>query len=136
MADSAVPSSEEVTSYLATHKLEPAIEDAVNDAVLKQVKVRCCTERAHGGIMACAKVIIHRKSHSGLHLTHAHARVYSQAPFRHIAEILLKKSEEVGEPKAPRFSMGSGEKKAAFANGMPVPPMPANPVLREHADAA
>jgi predicted RNA polymerase sigma factor len=35
-----VPSSEEVTAYLAAHKLEPVIEDAVNDAVLKQVKVR------------------------------------------------------------------------------------------------
>lgn len=35
----AVPSSEEVTAYLAAHKLEPVIEDAVNDAVLKQVKV-------------------------------------------------------------------------------------------------
>ena len=35
-----VPTSEEVTAYLAAHKLEPVIEDAVNDAVLKQVKVR------------------------------------------------------------------------------------------------
>ena len=38
---SSVPSSEEVTNYLAAHKLEPVIEDAVNDAVLKQVKVSC-----------------------------------------------------------------------------------------------
>ena len=37
---SAVPSSEQVTAYLAAHKLEPVIEDAVNDAVLKQVKVK------------------------------------------------------------------------------------------------
>ena len=40
MPGPAVPSSEEVTAYLAAHKLEPVIEDAVNDAVLKQVKVR------------------------------------------------------------------------------------------------
>lgn len=39
-AKPAVPTSEEVTAYLAAHKLEPVIEDAVNDAVLKQVKVR------------------------------------------------------------------------------------------------
>ena len=39
MPGPAVPSSEEVTTYLAAHKLEPVIEDAVNDAVLKQVKV-------------------------------------------------------------------------------------------------
>jgi len=73
----AVPSSEEVTAYLAAHKLEPVIEDAVNDAVLKQVK----------------------------------------SPFRHIAEILLKKSEEVGESKGGgRASIGGGDKKAGFAS--------------------
>jgi hypothetical protein len=33
-----VPSSEEVTSYLAAHSLEAVIEEAVNDAVLKQVR--------------------------------------------------------------------------------------------------
>ena len=74
----ALPSSEEVTNYLAAHKLESVIEDAVNDAVLKQVK----------------------------------------NPFRHIAEILLKKSEEVGEakPSGARVSIGDvSQKKAAFA---------------------
>ena len=35
----AVPSPEEVTVYLAAHSLESTIEEAVNDAVLKQVKV-------------------------------------------------------------------------------------------------
>jgi hypothetical protein len=40
MPSPAVPTSEDVTAYLAAHKLEPVIEDAVNDAVLKQVKVR------------------------------------------------------------------------------------------------
>jgi len=71
-----VPTSEEVTAYLAAHKLEPVIEDAVNDAVLKQVK----------------------------------------HPFRHIAEVLLKKSEELGESKpAARVSIGDSGKKAGFA---------------------
>jgi len=46
-----------VNTYLAAHSLESTIEEAVNDAVLKQVKNPC----------------------------------------RHIAEILLKKSEEMGE---------------------------------------
>lgn len=57
----AVPSPEEVTTYLAAHSLESAIETAVNDAVLKQVK----------------------------------------NPLRHVAEILLKKSEAAGEESAP-----------------------------------
>jgi len=66
-----------VTAYLAAHKLEPVIEDAVNDAVLKQVK----------------------------------------HPFRHIAEVLLKKSEELGESKpATRVSIGDSAKKAGFAS--------------------
>lgn len=70
----AVPTSEEVTAYLAAHKLEAVIEDAVNDAVLKQVK----------------------------------------HPFRHIAEILLKKSEDLGEAKpAARVSISDGQKKTA-----------------------
>jgi len=72
-----VPTSEQVTAYLAAHKLEPVIEDAVNDAVLKQVK----------------------------------------HPFRHIAEVLLKKSEELGETKpATRVSIGDNTKKAGFAS--------------------
>jgi len=78
-AKPAVPTSEEVTAYLAAHKLEPVIEDAVNDAVLKQVK----------------------------------------HPFRHIAEVLLKKSEEMGESKpGTRVSIGdsAGGKKAGFAS--------------------
>ena len=37
----AVPTPEQVTAYLAAHSLEATIEDAVNDAVLKQVKVSC-----------------------------------------------------------------------------------------------
>lgn len=58
---------------MAAHSLEETIEEAVNDAVLKQVK----------------------------------------DPFKHIADILLKRSEGAG----PRVSMDgqSGEKKAAFA---------------------
>lgn len=76
MAPPSVPSSEEVTAYLAAHKLEPIIEDAVNDAVLKQVK----------------------------------------HPFRHIAEILLKKSEELGEDKPEkRGSISDGQKRTGFA---------------------
>ena len=35
----AVPTPEQVTVYLAAHALESTIEEAVNDAVLKQVKV-------------------------------------------------------------------------------------------------
>ena len=35
----AVPTPEQVTVYLTAHKLETAIEEAVNDAVLKQVRV-------------------------------------------------------------------------------------------------
>ncbi|KOO44199.1 ef hand family protein [Chrysochromulina tobinii] len=68
-----VPTSEEVTAYLAAHKLEPVIEDAVNDAVLKQVK----------------------------------------NPFWHIAQILLKKSEEVGEAKSgTRVSLDGAVKES------------------------
>lgn len=54
-----------------------------------------------------------------------HARVTcitirAQSPFRHIAEILLKKSEEVGESKGGgRASIGGGDKKAGFASGTP-----------------
>ena len=57
----AVPAPEQVTQYLAAHSLEAAIEAAVNDAVLKQVK----------------------------------------NPLRHVAEILLKKSEAAGEEGPP-----------------------------------
>ena len=42
MAPPAVPTPEQVTVYLTAHKLETSIEEAVNDAVLKQVKVRAC----------------------------------------------------------------------------------------------
>ena len=35
-----IPKPEDVTAYLAQHQLESVIEEAVNDAVLKQVKVR------------------------------------------------------------------------------------------------
>lgn len=37
MAGAKVPTAEEVTAYLAGHRLEATIEEAVNDAVLKQV---------------------------------------------------------------------------------------------------
>ena len=57
----AVPSPDDVTAYLTAHSLEAAIESAVNDAVLKQVK----------------------------------------NPLRHVAEILLKKSESAGEEGPP-----------------------------------
>lgn len=36
----AIPAPEEVSAYLALHQIESVIEEAVNDAVLKQVKVR------------------------------------------------------------------------------------------------
>ena len=36
MSDAAVPSTEQVQSYLAQHSLEAVIEDAVNEAVLRQ----------------------------------------------------------------------------------------------------
>lgn len=52
----------------------------------------------------------------------AMAPVFSQHPFRHIAEVLLKKSEEMGESKpGTRVSIGdsAGGKKAGFASGMP-----------------
>jgi len=79
----AVPTPDEVTSYLTAHSLESTIEEAVNDAVLKQVKNPC----------------------------------------RHIAEILLKKSAELGEEgsEARRVSLdgpeaaGSTDKRAAFS---------------------
>jgi len=78
----AVPTPDEVTSYLTAHSLESTIEEAVNDAVLKQVKNPC----------------------------------------RHIAEILLKKSAELGEEgsEARHVSLdgpaaGSSEKKTAFS---------------------
>lgn len=56
-----VPSPEAVTAYLAAHSLENVIEEAVNDAVLKQVS----------------------------------------DPFRHIADILMKKSGDGGAPSSP-----------------------------------
>jgi hypothetical protein len=81
----AVPSPQEVTTYLAAHSLEAAIEEAVNDAVLKQVKNPCL----------------------------------------HIAQILMKKSQEKGEEGATAAMKsvsldgppaGSpGPKKAGFA---------------------
>ena len=40
MPPTTVPSPEQVTLYLSDHKLEKTIEDAVNDAVINQVKVR------------------------------------------------------------------------------------------------
>ena len=36
MSDAAVPSTEQVQSYLAQHSLEAVIEDAVNEAVLRR----------------------------------------------------------------------------------------------------
>jgi hypothetical protein len=54
-----------VNTYLAAHSLESTIEEAVNDAVLKQVKVRCpfrtrvfhvhAVVHAVGGLLACAE---------------------------------------------------------------------------------
>ena len=41
MANSNIPKPEDVMEYLSQYKLESVIEEAVNDAVLKQVKVRC-----------------------------------------------------------------------------------------------
>ena len=38
MSDAAVPSTEQVQSYLAQHSLEAVIEDAVNEAVLRLAK--------------------------------------------------------------------------------------------------
>ena len=46
MPGPAVPTPDQVNTYLAAHSLESIIEEAVNDAVLKQVKVcaaRICT---------------------------------------------------------------------------------------------
>ena len=45
----AVPTPEQVTAYLAAHSLESTIEEAVNDAVLKQVKVSTmpCSAQQH-----------------------------------------------------------------------------------------
>ena len=40
MPGPAIPTPEQVNTYLSSHGLETAIEEAVNDAVLKQVKVR------------------------------------------------------------------------------------------------
>ena len=40
MANSNIPKPEDVMEYLSQYKLESVIEEAVNDAVLKQVKVR------------------------------------------------------------------------------------------------
>ena len=81
----AVPTTEEVNAYLAAHKLESTIEEAVNDAVLKQVK----------------------------------------SPYLHIANILLKKSEEAGEDQGDgrvrkKVSLDppvEEEKKPTFAAG-------------------
>jgi len=84
-----VPTPEQVSEYLAAHKLESAIEEAVNDAVLKQVK----------------------------------------SPCRHVAELLLKKSEELGElgasspsPDARRVSLdgAAGHKKKTNFSGVEV----------------
>jgi len=44
------------------------------------------------------------------------SRAGAQNPFRHIAEILLKKSEEVGEAKPAGRASLSGDKKPAFAS--------------------
>ena len=74
MPTPAVPTPEEVTVYLAAHSLEATIEEAVNDAVLKQV----------------------------------------DSPYRHIAELLLKKSEEMAEP-ANRSN--DAARRASFAPG-------------------
>ena len=109
-----VPTSEEVTAYLAAHKLEPVIEDAVNDAVLKQVKVR------QADCHAAWRTNMHASTPSvGHDLSLA---MLPQNPFRHIAEVLLKKSEEVGEAKTvARVSIGetASTKKTAFSSGRP-----------------
>ena len=78
MPTPAVPSPEAVTAYLAAHSLENVIEEAVNDAVLKQVG----------------------------------------DPFRHIADILLKKSGGAGAPSSPSkkgVSLDSSPQKPTFA---------------------
>lgn len=95
MAPPSVPTPEQVNLYLAAHSLESTIEEAVNDAVLKQVKNPC----------------------------------------RHIAEILLKKSEELGEQSTGgpirRVSLDgpahAAEKKStAFAPVVEVAPIKSN----------
>ena len=35
----AIPSTDQVLAYLAAYEIESVVEEAVNDAVLKQVKV-------------------------------------------------------------------------------------------------
>jgi len=71
-----VPTPDEVNVYLAAHQLESIVEEAVNDAVLKQVKDPC----------------------------------------RHIAEILMKRSEAVGESSQPA---GGGSSKSISLDGPP-----------------
>ena len=46
MSDAAVPSTEQVQSYLAQHSLEAVIEDAVNEAVLRLAKARASERTA------------------------------------------------------------------------------------------
>ena len=36
-----IPTTDQVQAYLAAYQIESVVEEAVNDAVLKQVKVSC-----------------------------------------------------------------------------------------------
>ena len=64
----AVPTPEQVTVYLTAHKLETAIEEAVNDAVLKQVRVCDAMPQTPVGARALPQCVI---SHHPCRLSHA-----------------------------------------------------------------
>ena len=49
----AIPSTETVQAYLAAYQIESVVEEAVNDAVLKQVKVRLGPPPLWPNLCAC-----------------------------------------------------------------------------------
>ena len=76
-----IPKPEDVTAYLAQYQLESVIEEAVNDAVLKQVKV--------GARLLSPTPTVER-------LPLLRALVAAQNPFQHIADLLLKHADSKG----------------------------------------
>ena len=59
------PAPVQVTVYLAAHSLESTIEEAVNDAVLKQVKVCCSCHTSKRGAHALTRRVLLCRIRSG-----------------------------------------------------------------------
>ena len=81
-----IPDADEVDAYLCRHNLEAVVDEAVNDAVLKQVAVSGARQSQMTTIVRGAVPARVRVSMCVC------ACVYAQDPYAHIAMMLMKHS--------------------------------------------